>query len=122
MWIALILKNWRMVGAGLALTVVIGYIGYLRHEVRAEIARSASCEATIAEVSAQSRTAQEALAAAAKASQTETRARARRIEGYRGRVNDDKSAESDSIAPTVLLDVLRMLDAEGGDAAPADSR
>lgn len=122
MWITLILKHWRLAGAVLALAINLGYIGYLRHEVRSEIARSASCEATIAQVAAQSRTAQEALAAAAKASQTETRARERRIEGYRGRVNDDKSAESDSIAPTIMLDVLRMLDGEGSDAAPADSR
>ncbi len=118
MWITLIVKHWRLVGAGLAFAVVFGYIGYLRHEVRAEIARSASCEATIAEVAVQSRTAQEALAAAAKASQTETRARERRIDGYRGRVSDDKSAESDSTAPTIMLDVLRLLDAESGDAAP----
>lgn len=122
MWTALILKNWRLVGAGLALAVTLGYIGYLRHEVRSEIARSASCEATIAQVAAQSRTAQEALAEAAKASQTETRARERRVEGYRGRVRDDKSAESDSIAPTIMLDVLRMLDGEGGDTSPAYSR
>ena len=118
MWITLILKHWRLAAAVLALAINLGYIGYLRHEVRAEIARSASCEATIAEVAVQSRTAQEALAAAAKASQTETRARQRRIDGYRGRVNDDKSAESDTTAPTVLLDVLRMLDAESSDAAP----
>ena len=122
MWTSLLIKHWRLVGAVLAFAIIGGYIGYLRHEVRSEIARSASCEATIAQVAAQSRTAQEALAEAAEASQTETRARERRIEGYRGRVSDDKSAESDSVAPTVLLDVLRMLDGEGGDAAPADSR
>lgn len=118
MWMTLIVKHWRMAAAALALTINLGYIGYLRHEVRSEIARNASCEATIAEVNAQSRAAQEAFAAAAKASQTETRARERRIEGYRGRVNDDKSAEGDSTAPTVLLDVLRLLDAESGDSAP----
>jgi type IV secretory pathway VirB6-like protein len=122
MWISLLIKNWRLAAAALALAINLGYIGFLRHEVRSEIARSASCEATVAQVAAQSRTAQEALAEAAKASQTETRARARRIEGYRGRVNDDKSAESDSTAPTVLLDVLRMLDGEGGDTSPAYSR